>query len=121
MWRYLIPVLLPVLAACHSKAEQVTETQTIVATKQETIVNAAGKTVMERYPAPKGFTRVTAPVGSFAAYLQNLNLKPHGSKVHYYNGKVKPNDGIYDAVLDIDVGNYDLQQCADAVIRLRAE
>lgn len=55
--------------------------------------------------------------GSFAEYLRNLPLKPHGTKVKYYNGEEKPND-VYVAVIDIDVGTRDLQQCADAVIRL---
>jgi hypothetical protein len=33
----------------------------------------------------------------------------------------KPNQAAQYRVLAIDVGNKDLQQCADAVIRLRAE
>jgi hypothetical protein len=40
--------------------------------------------------------------------------------VKYYNGSVKTRD-VYEAVVDLDVGDRDLQQCADAVIRLRAE
>lgn len=58
--------------------------------------------------------------GSFADYLQQLSLKPNGTLVQYYNGQEKPNK-VAAAVLDIDVGNKDLQQCADAVMRLRAE
>ncbi|MGH7599664.1 MAG: DUF4846 domain-containing protein [bacterium] len=38
-----------------------------------------------------------------------------------YNGAPKPNQAAQYRVLAIDVGNKDLQQCADAVIRLRAE
>lgn len=40
--------------------------------------------------------------------------------VKYYNGDEKPNK-VAAAVLDMDVGTKDLQQCADAVMRLRAE
>lgn len=40
--------------------------------------------------------------------------------VKYYNGDEKPNKAAA-AVLDMDVGTKDLQQCADAVMRLRAE
>lgn len=40
--------------------------------------------------------------------------------MHYYNGDEKPNK-VAAAVLDLDVGKKDLQQCADAVMRLRAE
>ncbi|MBC7937142.1 MAG: hypothetical protein H7Y86_17485, partial [Rhizobacter sp.] len=41
--------------------------------------------------------------------------------VYLYDGSVKPNQSAQFAVLDISVGNKDLQQCADAVMRLRAE
>jgi hypothetical protein len=41
--------------------------------------------------------------------------------VYLYNGKLKPNQSAQFAVIDIPVGNKDLQQCADAVMRLRAE
>jgi hypothetical protein len=40
--------------------------------------------------------------------------------VHYYSGEEKTNK-VAAAVLNFDVGNKDLQQCADAVMRLRAE
>lgn len=52
--------------------------------------------------------------------MQNTSLKPHGTLVHYYNGQEKANK-VAAAVLSYDVGNKDLQQCADAVMRLRAE
>ena len=86
----------------------------------ETYINASGKTVQERILVPDGFERIQAVSGSFGEYLGKLPLKPHGSKVQYYNGETKPAD-VYEAVLDIDVGDRDLQQCADSVIRLRAE
>ena len=52
--------------------------------------------------------------------MQNTSLKPHGTLVYCYNGQEKANK-VAAAVLNIDVGNKDLQQCADAVMRLRAE
>jgi hypothetical protein len=122
MKRYFTPILLLVLTSCNTNAEQVKdEKSTESAAEIAVSINPSGETIAERFPAPTGFTRVKTAGNSFAAYLQNFKLKPQGSNVHYYNGKVKPNDDVYDGVLDIDVGNYDLQQCADAVMRLRAE
>jgi hypothetical protein len=118
---YLYSLLLLFLTACSSKAEQVTDNISGSINETEVVVNPAGKIIAERFLPPKGYSRATPPDNSFGSYLQHFRLKPHGAQVHYYNGAVKPNDGIYDAVLDIDVGNRDLQQCADAVMRLRAE
>ena len=38
-----------------------------------------------------------------------------------YNGEPKYDQGVHFAIIKIDVGKRDLQQCADAVMRLRAE
>ncbi len=62
----------------------------------------------------------TCSDNSFTTYLRNLSLLPKGSKVLLYNGKEKPIAAAF-AVVDMEIGNRDLQQCADAVIRLRAE
>jgi len=48
-------------------------------------------------------------------------LKPHGSLVTYYNGATKSARGVYAAVVDQAISARDLQQCADAVMRLRGE
>ena len=73
-----------------------------------------------RIAPPDGFVRVEAAPGSFADWLRHLPLFPGRPPVHLYDGRVKQAD-VHAAVVDIDVGDSDLQQCADAVIRLRAE
>ena len=70
-------------------------------------------------PAPKGFTRVEA--NGFGAYLRNLPLKPLGTPVKLFDGSVKSWQGGAYAVIDMEIGKSDLQQCADAIMRLRAE
>lgn len=84
------------------------------------LVNPKGVTVSTRFSTPAGYSRQQAEAGSFAEYLQSLPLKENGTLVHYYNGVKKPNK-VAAAVLNMDVGTKDLQQCADAVMRLRAE
>ncbi|MGI6631229.1 MAG: DUF4846 domain-containing protein [Bacillota bacterium] len=87
---------------------------------EQKLIDEAGSTVRERIRVPAGFKRIEADAGSFEEYLQNLPLKPHGARVRYFNGKEKTKD-VYVAVVDMEIGDRDLQQCADAVIRLRAE
>ncbi len=70
---------------------------------------------------PKGYHRIKAEPGSFAHWLRSLPLKPSGSFVRLYNGSFRFNQLAHYAVIDMDVGKRDLQQCADAVMRLRAE
>lgn len=70
---------------------------------------------------PPGFTRIPAAPGSFARWLRDLPLQPLGAPVRLYTGADKRRQDAHVAVVDIDVGSRDLQQCADAVMRLRAE
>lgn len=60
-------------------------------------------------------------MGSFGAYLRQMTLKPQGAAVHLYNGELKWNQRAHAAVVDMTVGDKDLQQCADATMRMRAE
>lgn len=77
--------------------------------------------VCQRIAPPKGFQRVKVAGSSFADWLRHLPLKPQGAKVHLYNGNLKGRQDVHYAVIDIDPGKKDLQQCADAVMRLRGE
>lgn len=86
----------------------------------ESIIDVNGQTVEERFQVPEGFIRQVTQEGSFGKFLQTLPLKPQGEKVKYYDGREK-NKNVYLAVVDYTLGDRDLQQCADVVIRLRAE
>ncbi|MBP7652117.1 DUF4846 domain-containing protein [Candidatus Dependentiae bacterium] len=72
-------------------------------------------------PLPKGYKRLNYDLNSYEYWLSSRPLKKTGSKVYLFNGKLKNNQNVHYAVIDIDVGNKNLQQCADAVIRLRSE
>lgn len=75
----------------------------------------------EAVAPPTGYTRLPVEAGSFAAWLRGLPVKPAGTPVRLYDGRAKWNQSAHVAVIEIDTGPRDLQQCADAVMRLRAE
>ncbi|MEM9684496.1 MAG: DUF4846 domain-containing protein [Pseudomonadota bacterium] len=83
--------------------------------------SAAADTIADRFTPPPGFRRTAAHPGSYAEWLRGLPLKPAGVPVRLHTGRLKANQSVHAAVIDIDVGRRDLQQCADAIIRLRAE
>lgn len=107
-------ILVLVLPGCSAKPSQTARKENPL------LIKPGGHTLEERFLVPQGFTRVNCHEGSFGRYLRNLPLKPYGSKVLYYNGEIKQKD-VYDGVVDMETGERDLQQCADAVMRLWAE
>lgn len=70
----------------------------------------------------EGFRRVKVPKGSFAEFLRNYPLKGDWT-VYDYKGEQLGTMAQFacEAVLDIDIGNKDLMQCADAVMYLRGD
>ena len=82
---------------------------------------AVSQPLSRRFPVPAGCQRVAVAAGSWGEWLRWLPLKPAGTKARLYNGQPKNPQNVVAAVVDIDVPPQDLQQCADAVIRLRAE
>lgn len=75
----------------------------------------------EQIKAPDGYYRINVESNSFEDWLRHLPLFENHPPVYLYDGRKKSNQNAHYAVVNIDVGNRDLQQCADAVIRLRAE
>jgi hypothetical protein len=84
-------------------------------------INNSESSILKRIDAPDGYQWVKELSGSFGEFLQQTALKQHGSSVLDYSGRPIHNQSEHIAVLDYEVGNQDLQQCADAAIRLRAE
>jgi len=86
------------------------------------ILNKSGMNINDRYNPPQGYTRVELEEDSFGSFLRNQQLKPYGELVEYYDGRFKNSQGrVYDSVFDINIGDRDLHQCADAIMLLRAE
>lgn len=96
--------------------------QTLIAQHVEGVADVGGPgTIAGRFDPPVGFHPVEAVSGSFGDWLRALPLKPAGSPVRLYNGSLKRRRDVHAAVIDLSVGERDLQQCADAIMRLRAE
>ncbi|RLD76788.1 MAG: hypothetical protein DRJ07_15730 [Bacteroidetes bacterium] len=90
--------------------------------KVEILANIIQMQKISDIPEPDGYERVQVKDLSFAKYLRNLALNTEDNTVYSYDGSViMGKDGYQYAVIDMDIGKRDLQQCADAVMRLRAE
>ena len=84
-------------------------------------INEEKSTIKERFPAPEGYAYVDTEKNSFEEYIENFPLKKYGSPILKYDGTEIATQHLHEAIFDIDTGTKDLQQCADAIIRLRAE
>jgi len=122
-FKYLLLGSLIVTCCGQATKEKPTSTATTAVGIENNLgtINEKGPTVKTRFIPPKGFKRSSADEKSFTAYLRNLPLKPMGTQVRYFDGAIKDDDDVYDAVVDMEITNKDLQQCADAVMRLRGE
>ncbi len=85
------------------------------------LINRKGISIKTRVLLPKGYKRVTYPKKSFQEYLRNYKLKPYGSPIINYNGSKYFAQHWHDAILEVPVPKNGLQQCADALMRIRAE
>lgn len=109
---FLLSIILPVLSSCQEAAS--TAGQPSGKTPSKPV-----PTRVSEIPPPEGCRRFKGTDTGFAAWLGNVSLKKDNA-VYLYNGQLKGNQEAQFAVLDIPVGRKDLQQCADAVMRLRA-
>lgn len=97
------------------------ENNLVMTNEIKSMIDSSGNTIQTRFHVPSGFERVKSKENSFPAYLQNLSLKDITSPVKYHDGSQKPNHNVYCSVVNLPIGRKNLHQCADAVIRLRAD
>ena len=71
-------------------------------------------------PLPEGFKHIHGTDSLFAEWLLSQHLRKEKT-VYLYNGSRKLDQQVQFAVLDIDIGKKNLVQCADAVIKMRAD
>lgn len=72
-------------------------------------------------PTPPGFRRAATRYPRHTEWLRGLPTLPLGSPVRLFDRSLKHNQSAHIAILDMDVGLKNHQQCADAVMRLHAE
>jgi hypothetical protein len=65
-------------------------------------------TKISEIPLPKGFERIIATKNSFATWLQQFSLSKN-KVVYLFDGSTKANQQLHIAILDISVGNKNLQ------------
>ena len=97
-----------------------TETEELTP-KVERLINEEGMTLESRILTPSGYQRTEVEEGSLGDFLHQYPMKAYGSKVHLFDGSEKYNQSAHISVFDLPIENYDLQQCADSVIRMYAE
>ncbi len=85
------------------------------------LVNKEGRTIKTRIKVPEDYRRVHPLEGSFSEYIQNYKLKKTGAKVINYDGQPYIYQSGHVGILEVPVPSNGLQQCADALIRLRSE
>ncbi len=119
MYRFIPLALMVLLLSCESAVSQKPLPETI---PTETIlIHPKGNTIGSRFDAPEGYKIFDKSQNSMSDYLLDLPLLPHGAPVLLYNSQQKYNQNAHLAVVDLPIGQRDLHQCADAVMRLHAD
>ncbi len=122
--KFIISVLLIVVfvvGVSQLKGARPTITAIKTVFTKPSLIDKKGTTVKTRVKVPEGYKRVQHKEGSFQDFIQNYPLKKFGSKVINYDGSEYFYQSGHFGVLEVSVPKNGLQQCADALIRLRSE
>ena len=109
-----------VLAFQLKPVKKAVETVTAII-ETPSLINKDSLTIKSRVKLPSDYKRVDYAKGSFEDYLRNYKLKPFGSKIINYDDSEYFWQGGHMGILEIPVPKNGLQQCADALIRIRSE
>jgi hypothetical protein len=117
----LVLIVIAIVVVSQIKEARPTVTAVKAVFSRPSLIDKKGDSIASRVKVPEGFTRAVYAEGSFQHFIQNYPLKKFGAKVINYDG----NEYFYQAghfgILELSVPKNGLQQCADALIRLRAE
>jgi len=93
----------------------------VIETTVPLVIDQSKSTVKTRFVPPKGFLWIKEEPGSFSEFMVNFPLHPPNLPVRDFKMVPITKQQNHAAILNIDVGDKDLQQCADAWMRLYAE
>ncbi|MEM9679365.1 MAG: DUF4846 domain-containing protein [Bacteroidota bacterium] len=116
----LVVIIMGAIVFTAFQFKPVEQTVTAIVTKPS-YINTSGLVLKDRVVIPEGYKRLMCDSISFGHYIRHQKLKPYGAKVINYDGQPYFYQLGHVGVLDIDVPDNGLQQCADALIRMRSE
>ncbi|SFZ84467.1 conserved protein of unknown function [Tenacibaculum maritimum NCIMB 2154] len=120
MKKIVIVLLILISSILYTERKKIMNPIIAVITKSSHI-NEKGITIKNRVKPSYGYKRVSYEAGTFESFIQNYTLKEYGSSIINYD-KTKYFYQIgHIGILTLSVPENGLQQCADALIRLRAE
>ena len=124
MSRFLFALIVLIVLAAYTVQSKPCEIMSSTVSSDITTPNLINKdslTIYSRVNVPDGYKRVKYPKGSFQDYLRHYNLKSFGSKIVNYDDSNYFWQGGHIGILEVPVPKNGLQQCADALIRIRSE
>ncbi len=121
----LVVIIVLILVFKHtSKVKMVTNYVKSIVTDvvaKPNYINTKGDSISSRVRIPEGYKRTEYTSGSFQEYLRHYPLKPYGSKIINYDDSEYFAQHWHEAILEVPVPSNGLQQCADALMRIRSE
>lgn len=77
--------------------------------------------LIRQIKTPPGYYRPQVETGSYAEWLRHLPIRLNQNEIYKYDGTPYRGHNANYAIVDIDIGTRDLLQCADIIMRFRAE
>ena len=115
-----MPIYFQLLTALSFAVCSCTDTKNDIEPKANNKITGINTETIRGISLPQGFNYVDDGDSVYSNWLLDLQLKK-SKTVYLYNGKLKSNQDVQYSVLNIDIGKKDLIQCADAVMKLRAD